>query len=257
MTATQTAPTARRIGASETEVVPIALGAMLMGTSTPEDQARRILDHFIGEVTPRFVRSDGMPAPGMIDTADCYCWWEAPGEAGGHSESVLGRWMADAGARDRVFLATKGSGWVDGAETAWKDGVADWEYARQHFVGASARVLSDSVEASLERLGADRIDLYYVHVDDLSTPLDESLETLAALVAVLSFIPRFGLVVAALPVVQRADMAARADPRAVRAARLAAAGRAPAAALVPAPQGGTPTRLDRGRRAARLPRAPP
>lgn len=183
MTTTTTAPTARPLGATDTSVVPIALGAMLMGTRTPEDESRRILDHYVGEVAPRYAAPDGAPALAMIDTADCYCWWEARGDAGGHSESLLGRWMADAGVRDRVFLATKGSALIDGYEKAWTDEGADWEYARTHFVGASAPVLRDSLDASLERLGVDRVDLYYVHVDDVSTPLTETLETLAGFVS--------------------------------------------------------------------------
>ncbi|WP_084039096.1 aldo/keto reductase [Demequina sp. NBRC 110053] len=183
MTTTITATSATRVSDSDVHVVPIALGAMLMGTRTPEEESRRILDHYLGEVAPRFARPDGTPALAMIDTADCYCWWEAPGEEGGHSESLLGRWMADAGARDRILLATKGTGWVNGVENAWKDGEADWEYARAHFAGASAPVLERSVEASLDRLGTDHVDLYYVHVDDRSTPLEESLETLAGFVA--------------------------------------------------------------------------
>ncbi|GIG54191.1 aldo/keto reductase [Demequina activiva] len=183
MTTTDTAVAGRTLAGTDATLVPIALGAMIMGTRTPEGESRRILDHFLGEVAPRYAAADGSPARAMIDTADCYCWWEAPGSQGGHSESLLGRWMADAGVRDRVFLATKATGMVDGAETAWKDGEADWEYARQHFVGASAPVLKRSLEASLERLATDRIDLYYVHVDDLSTPLEETLETLAGFVA--------------------------------------------------------------------------
>ena len=55
--------------------------------------------------------------------------------------------------------------------------------ARKRYVGASARVLRESLEGSLRRLGTDRIDLYHVHVDDRSTPLEETLETLAGFVA--------------------------------------------------------------------------
>ena len=91
--------TASPFGTTQTLLTPIALGAMIFGTTTPEPEARRILDHFIGEVTPRF-----SGARGMVDTADCYCWWEAPGEMGGHSESLLGRWLTDTGVRDKVFL---------------------------------------------------------------------------------------------------------------------------------------------------------
>ena len=43
-------------------LTPIALGAMIFGTVTPEHEARRILDHFIGEVTPDTVQKGGWPA---------------------------------------------------------------------------------------------------------------------------------------------------------------------------------------------------
>lgn len=182
-TDTTTAHTGRTWMGSLTTTVPIALGAMHMGTRTPEPQARRILDHYVGEVAPRYTSPDGTPALAMIDTADCYCWWEARGDEGGHSERVLGRWLADSGVRDRVLLATKGTGRVAGYENAWSGDVPDWEYAGANFVGASARVLQESIAASLERLGTNRVDLYYVHVDDVSTPLEETLSTLAGFVA--------------------------------------------------------------------------
>ena len=50
MTTTATASAARRLGDSDVHVVPIALGAMLMGTRTPESESRRVLDHYLSEV---------------------------------------------------------------------------------------------------------------------------------------------------------------------------------------------------------------
>jgi aryl-alcohol dehydrogenase-like predicted oxidoreductase len=165
-------------------VVPLALGAMSMGTLTPEDESRRILGHFTGEVVPRYTAADGTPATGMIDTADCYCWWNDRGSDGGHSEGVLGRWMADTGSRDRVYLATKGTARIEGVEKAWGDGSEpDWAYAQKHFLGASKKVLDASLPASLERLKVSNVDLYYVHVDDRRAPLKETLATLAGFVA--------------------------------------------------------------------------
>lgn len=181
-----TSTTAFRLGTTDTYLAPIAVGAMIMGTRTPEDESRRILDHFISEVAPRFTAPDGSPALGMIDTADCYCWWEAPGEFGGHSESLLGRWMADAGTRDRVYLATKGTALLsdfDGVFPHGLGGEIDWPAARAKWVGAAPEVLRNSLAASLERLGVNRIDLYYNHVDDLSTPLVDSVGTFSSFVA--------------------------------------------------------------------------
>jgi len=172
--------TAFQFGTTDTYLTPIALGAMVFGTRTPEDEARRILDHYITEVTPRY----GSAARGMIDTADCYSWWDERGSYGGHSEAVLGRWLADSGKRDAVFLSTKGTALIDDIDAVWQgDAQADWSIVSQHFVGAAPDVLRSSLAGSLERLGVDRIDLYYNHVDDRTTPLAASVETFASFVA--------------------------------------------------------------------------
>ncbi|WP_062298895.1 aldo/keto reductase [Demequina maris] len=173
---------ARRLGLTDTYVAPIAVGAMLMGTRTPEDESRRILDHFVTEVVPRFAAPDGSAVPGMIDTADCYCWWEDPGSLGGHSEALLGRWLERSGARPSVLMATKGSGMLSSVEDVFEDGVANWDLARKLYVGAEADTLRLALAASLDRLGLDSVDLYYVHVDDRSTPLEETLGFLASAV---------------------------------------------------------------------------
>jgi aryl-alcohol dehydrogenase-like predicted oxidoreductase len=169
---------------AETHLTPIALGAMIFGTVTPEDESRRILDHYIDEITPRFAAPDGTPALGMIDTADCYCWWERRGEFGGHSESLLGRWFAESGKRDKVYLATKATALIKDLDAVWTDeGVADWSLVEPQFVGANPKVLRESLAASLDRLQTDRIDLYYNHVDDRRTPLTDSVGTFASFVA--------------------------------------------------------------------------
>jgi aryl-alcohol dehydrogenase-like predicted oxidoreductase len=184
MTTTTTTRTARRFGTSDTYLTPLGVGAMIMGTGTPEAESRRILDHFITEVTPRYTAPDGTPARGMIDTADCYCWWLDRGSMGGHSESLLGRWLADAGTRDGVFLATKATGMLTDLDGVFADdGRELWDVARTKFVGASPQVLRRSLEGSLERLGVDRIDLYYNHVDDRRTPLTDAVGTFASFVA--------------------------------------------------------------------------
>jgi aryl-alcohol dehydrogenase-like predicted oxidoreductase len=159
------------LGRTGEQVSALALGAMGMGTSTPEDDSLDMLD--------RYVDAGGS----FLDTADCYGWFMKPGARGGESEELLGRWMGARGNRDRLFVATKGSGMPRDTSTLWKDGVADWETARATFAGAGARTLRDALDGSLRRLGTDRVDLYYVHVDDRSTPLEETLEALAGLVA--------------------------------------------------------------------------
>ena len=155
------------------QVSRIALGAMPMGTIADEESSVALLDRFV---------ADGGT---FIDTADCYAWWWAKGTDGGQSEELLGRWFARTGNRDTVFLSTKGTARIRDVARAWPDGATepDWGYARPNFVGAGRQVLRESLEASLRRLQTDRIDLYYVHVDDRTTPLEETLSTLADFVA--------------------------------------------------------------------------
>jgi aryl-alcohol dehydrogenase-like predicted oxidoreductase len=155
------------LGTTGVRVSRLALGCMIMGTRTPEDEAFRILD--------RYLELGG----DLLDTANCYAWWLRHGSQGGESEELLGRWFARSGARDRVFLATKGSAMVtEPAFTA--DGAPDWSAVR--FEGAGAETLRRNLDDSLRRLGTDHVDLYYVHVDDRSTPLEETLGALAELV---------------------------------------------------------------------------
>lgn len=138
---------------------------MLMGTRTDEPTSFGMLD--------RYLDAGGS----FVDTADCYAWWPAPGDVGGESETVLGKWLAARGNRDRVFLATKGSAWVaDPDRYRGKPGPPA-------YAGAKATTLRDALDGSLRRLGTDHVDLYYVHVDDLDTPLEETLEALAGFVA--------------------------------------------------------------------------
>jgi aryl-alcohol dehydrogenase-like predicted oxidoreductase len=80
--------------------------------------------------------------------------------------------------RDRIFLATKGSALIQDLDEAWAD-----RSVVPRYVGASSSVLRRSMDDSLRRLGVDHVDLYYVHVDDRSTPLEETLSTLASFVS--------------------------------------------------------------------------
>src|SRR5918998_4883843 len=102
-TRTSTVPAMETVTLGNTgeRVSQLALGAMLMGTRTSEADSFEILD--------RYLAAGGS----FVDTADCYAWWPAPGNRGGESESLLGRWLAKRGRRDDIFLATKGSAWVE------------------------------------------------------------------------------------------------------------------------------------------------
>ncbi|GAB3456277.1 aldo/keto reductase [Actinophytocola sediminis] len=152
------------LGRTGERVSQLALGAMLMGTATDEPTSARILDRYL-ELGGSFV-----------DTANGYAWWHAPGYPGGESEQLLGRWLSSR-RRDDVFLATKGAAWVADPER-WRDQPNNAPYS-----GAGGQTLRRELEDSLRRLGTDHVDLYYVHVDDLDTPLEETLSALAELVA--------------------------------------------------------------------------
>jgi aryl-alcohol dehydrogenase-like predicted oxidoreductase len=155
------------LGRTGEQVSQLALGCMLMGTSTDEASSYEMLD--------RYLTAGGT----FLDTADCYAWWSGPAATGGESESLLGRWFTRTGRRDEVFLATKGGAWVaDPAAVRTGRSTAAEQYA-----GAGGETLRHALDASLSRLGVDHVDLYYVHVDDLTTPLEETLEALAGLVA--------------------------------------------------------------------------
>lgn len=157
------------LGQTGTRVSSLALGAMQMGGATAEPEAVRILDGFLD--------AGGT----FLDTADCYEWWAHRGSRGGESEELLGRYLK--GRRDQVFLATKGSGLPEYSDELWNaDGSANWELARRTFAGAGGDTLRHALDGSLRRLGTDHVDLYYVHVDDLGTPLEETLEALDGLV---------------------------------------------------------------------------
>ncbi len=135
----------RPLGPSGLSASILTLGAMTFGAETDEQEAFRQLDRF---------RSTG---GSMIDTADGY--------AGGESERIVGRWLADR-RPDDVLVATKG-------RFAPPSGSS----------GASRRGLVRAVDASLRRLGIDAIDLYLVHGWDVDAPVAETLGTLTDLVA--------------------------------------------------------------------------
>lgn len=171
-TRTEPIPTVELGGTGE-QVSRLALGCMNLGTHTGDEDSFALLD--------RYAEDGGR----FLDTADCYTWWEDRGSPGGHSEGVIGRWLKRTGRRDETFIATKGSGAITDLEAAWPEGQAeaDWGIAFQHFAGASRASLRSALEGSLRRLGTDYVDLYYVHVDDRRTPLEETLSTLAEFVA--------------------------------------------------------------------------
>ncbi len=161
---TQTTPLATRtLGtdpARTRTVSTIALGAMLMGTRTDEDTSFAILD--------RFVEAGGS----FIDTSNNYAFW-VDGTQGGESEALLGRWLRSRGIGDEMTIATKLGGQPNAPTKTFS---LDIEVQ-------SAAGIRAAAEQSLERLGRERIDLYYSHVPDDRVEIEEQVEGFAALVA--------------------------------------------------------------------------
>ncbi len=142
----------RTLGTSGLETPPLVLGGNVFGWTADEATSFRILD--------RFVERGGT----MIDTADVYSDW-APGHSGGESEAVIGKWLKQSGTRDRVLIATK-------------VGMLDGEGGH----GLAPARIAAACEASLRRLGTDRIDLYFAHRDDPDVPQEEALAAFGKLI---------------------------------------------------------------------------
>ena len=142
----------RRLGRSDLMVPPLCLGGNVFGWTADEPTSFGLLDALVDA---------GLT---FIDTADVYSAW-VPGNTGGESETIIGRWQKNRGVRDKIVIATK-VGWA-----AAPDG--------RHLSGPAIRA---AVEASLRRLQTDRIDLYISHKDDPDTPLEETLQAHADLI---------------------------------------------------------------------------
>ncbi|MCK4231453.1 aldo/keto reductase [candidate division WOR-3 bacterium] len=137
----------RQLGRSGVRVSKLCLGTMSYGGRTDEEEAKRIINEAI---------DNGL---NFIDAADVY--------GRGVSEEFVGKALAENGHRDDVVLATKGVANMG-------SGPNDHGASRYHLIRA--------VEASLRRLQTDRIDVYYLHITDINTPMDEILDTLDILV---------------------------------------------------------------------------
>ena len=142
----------RALGRSGIEVAPLAFGGNVFGWTVSQATAFQLLDAFVAA---------GFE---LIDTADMYSRW-VPGNRGGESETSIGRWTKQRGNRDKIVIATKvGKDMGDGR------------------AGLSKAYIASAVNASLQRLQTDYIDLYQAHADDANTPLEETLEAFDALV---------------------------------------------------------------------------
>lgn len=140
----------RQLGRSALSIAPLAFGGNVFGWSVDEQRSFELLDAFVDA------------GFNLIDTADVYSAW-APGNRGGESETIIGKWLKRSGKRDKVLIATK---------------VAKWAEHR----GLSPMNIRQAVEGSLKRLQTDTIDLYQAHEDDATVPLSETLGAFATLI---------------------------------------------------------------------------
>jgi len=143
----------RELGRSGIKVPALCLGGNVFGWTADETRSFELLDALL---------ESGL---NFVDTADVYSKW-APGNHGGESETILGKWFAARRNRDRVVLATKvGLPMGEGKQ------------------GLSRKYIRQAVEDSLRRLQTSYIDLYQSHRDDESTPQEETLGVYAELIA--------------------------------------------------------------------------
>ncbi|WP_374942509.1 aldo/keto reductase [Sphingomonas sp.] len=151
-----TTTTGRRLGSTDLHIAPLVLGGNVFGWTADRAASFAVLDAFVAGASTR--------GGAMIDTADVYSAW-VPGHTGGESETTIGEWLRTSGKRDQVLIATKvGMLPGEGGEKL-----------------APARIAA-ACEASLKRLGTDRIDLYFAHQDDEASPQEAALEAFGRLV---------------------------------------------------------------------------
>ncbi|MCC6830774.1 MAG: aldo/keto reductase [Thermoleophilia bacterium] len=136
----------RALGASGLLVSPLCLGANAFGWAADEAASFAVLDAYV-EMGGNF-----------IDTANIYSAW-VPGNRGGESETIIGRWLAERDRPDDLVIATKVG--MGGGPLFPK--------------GLSRDRIRAGAEQSLERLGVDRIDLFWAHEDDADTPFEETM----------------------------------------------------------------------------------
>ena len=150
-TTNMTLPTTK-LGQTGLTVSRLVLGTMTFGLQTDEETSIKILD------------TAAEAGINFLDTADVYPLGGGLSTAG-RTEEIIGRWLK--GKREHFIVATKAVG---------KVGSAPWDQ------GSSRKHILDAIDASLKRLGTDYVDLYQLHSDDASTPLDETLEALDTVV---------------------------------------------------------------------------
>jgi aryl-alcohol dehydrogenase-like predicted oxidoreductase len=146
----------------------MALGTMYFGTRVDDRTAFTILDRYV-ELGGRW-----------LDTSNNYSFWESDTGFGGQSEELLGRWLRANPGVD-VLLSTK-----VGAQPTRVGGFPD------HLEGLTRDVVRASLEASLERIGVDAVDMFWAHVEDPTVPIEEFVDTFGELTA-KGLVGRYGI----------------------------------------------------------------
>ena len=151
----------RTLGRSGLVVSPIALGTMTFGPGgwNADDATSRAIFNAYRAAGGNF-----------IDTADIY--------SGGGSETLVGQFIKDTGSRDEVVLATKFA--FNGSASPLAATQAGG--GNPNAGGAGAKNIRRALDGSLKRLGTDYIDLYWMHIWDGVTPVEEIVQTLGDLV---------------------------------------------------------------------------
>ena len=144
----------KKLRVGDVDLSALCLSAAAFGTGVRGDAMFRLYDDF---------REAG---GNFFDTAHCYCFWSEGGA--GSSERALGECLRRSGDREQVFIGTKGG----------HPAVLP-KYPRPAAYLAPEVIASD-VQESLERLGVERIDLYFLHRDDPRVPVEEILSALNA-----------------------------------------------------------------------------
>ncbi|WP_414936794.1 aldo/keto reductase [Amycolatopsis sp. cmx-11-51] len=132
-----------KLGNTDLDVRGINLGGNVFGWTADEQQSFAVLDAYTAA------------GGNFVDSADLY--------SKGGSETIIGNWLTNRGRRDDVVIATKTGMWDERK-------------------GLSAANIAAAAEDSLRRLQTDHIDLYYAHIDDPETPIEETLRAFDALV---------------------------------------------------------------------------
>lgn len=140
-------------GTTALEIPSIIFGGNVFGWTIGEKKSFRMLDA---------LHEKGF---NMIDTADSYSHW-APGNSGGESEAIIGKWLKERKNRDQIILATK---------VGSNPGKEGRDISKDYILKAA--------ENSLKRLNTDYIDLYFTHWDDEKTPVEETLEAYQTLIS--------------------------------------------------------------------------